>query len=358
MKKFSRATSPTCVALAALMLVAASGLQAQTAPATPAAQLTPAPERISDDAIAVDLNAYKQLQTRIHQLNENGVPVRNYHLSKAQCWLDVSLHEYTRNDRSAFPQEAMTESEKLIVGLEKKATPLPMDTLLVNGAARLRPDLWERTSALKQHEGFSCAWKQVACAEVELVHAGNEFSQQGWRHAQPYVQIAEELVSDANWLVAQCLPAPAAPKVVAVVVPLAAEPVQLSASVLFDFDKSTPDHIRGASRAELDALMARVKQEGIRIESLALVGHADRLNSTGNKNYNQQLSQKRVNTVRDLLTQQGLTVSSALVDAKGDTEQVQACQNQFKSAAELHDCLLPNRRVQVELKGVKAPAQP
>ena len=340
-------------ALCAVLVMPLAAVHAQT-------QLTPAPERISDPAIHADNEAYKALQERIHQLNERGVPVRDYHLSKAQCWLDVSLHEYTRNDRSAFPQEAMTESEKLIVGLEKKATPLPMDTPLVNDAARLRLDLWARTEALKQHAGFKCAWKQVACADVELVHAGNEFNQQQWRHAKPYVQIAEELVSEANELVAHCLPAQAAPKVIAiapipVVAPLA---VALSAHVLFDFDKFTPDHIRANTRAELDAMIARVKLEGIRIESLSIIGHADRLNSTGNKNYNQQLSQKRVNTVRDLLAAQGLTVSSVTISAKGDTDQLQACQAQFKKPADLQECLLPNRRVQVELKGVKAAAQP
>src|SRR5450830_80666 len=100
------------------LLLAGSAVLAQPA------QLTPAPERISDQAIHADYAAYEQLQTRIHQLNEQGLPVRNYHLSKAQCWLDVSLHEYTRNDRSAFPQASMTESEKLIVALENKTTPL------------------------------------------------------------------------------------------------------------------------------------------------------------------------------------------------------------------------------------------
>jgi hypothetical protein len=40
----------------------------------------------------------------------------------------VSLHEYTRNDRSAFPQAALTESEKLMQGMERGAGALPMDT--------------------------------------------------------------------------------------------------------------------------------------------------------------------------------------------------------------------------------------
>jgi outer membrane protein OmpA-like peptidoglycan-associated protein len=317
-------------------------------------QLKPASERVSDDAIQADHQAYKTLQERIHQLNERGVPVRDYHLSKAQCWLDVSLHEYTRNDRSAFPQEALTESEKLIVALENKAKILPMDTPLVNGAARLRPDLWERTGVLKQDSGFQCAWPKVACAEVELVHAGNEFNQQQWRHAKPYVQIAEELVSEADVLVAQCPKPPVAPKVVVVPAPLPPVPVALSASVLFDFDKHTPDHIRSASRTELENLMARVKLEGITITSLVLVGHADRLNETGQKGYNQQLSQKRVNTVRDLLVAQGLTVSGASIEAKGDGDQILACQARMKKRADLEECLLPNRRVQVEIKGMKA----
>ena len=153
--------------LAVLVLCSTTAALAQTA----ATQLTPAAQRISDQAIQADHDAFKGLQGRLHQLNERGLPVRNYHLSKAQCWLDVSLHEYTRNDRSAFPQAAMTESEKLIVALESQASPLPMDTPLVNDAARLRPDLWARTEALKQHPGFKCAAQQVACSEVELVHA-------------------------------------------------------------------------------------------------------------------------------------------------------------------------------------------
>jgi OmpA-OmpF porin, OOP family len=226
---------------------------------------------------------------------------------------------------------------------------------MVNGAARLRPDLWARTEALKKDSGFQCAAPQVACAEVELVHAGNEHNQQQWRHAKPYVQIAESLVSDANVLVAQCVKAPVATEVVVtpvLAVPLPV-PVSLTAQVLFDFDKHTPDHIRSASSTALDNLVSRVKLEGISITSLALVGHADRLNETGHKDYNQQLSQKRVNTVRDLLVAQGLTVSSVSIDAKGDNDQVLACQAQFKSRAELHECLLPNRRVQVEIRGTK-----
>jgi OmpA-OmpF porin, OOP family len=53
---------------------------------------------------------------------------------------------------------------------------------LVNGAAKLRQDLWTNIEILKSHKGFSCAAQKVACAELELVHAGNEHNQQQWRH--------------------------------------------------------------------------------------------------------------------------------------------------------------------------------
>ena len=43
-----------------------------------------------------------------------------------------------------------------------------MDTPLVNGADRLRDDLWARSEALKRHPGFQCAAAKIGCA---LSHA-------------------------------------------------------------------------------------------------------------------------------------------------------------------------------------------
>ena len=74
------------------------------------ARLKPEAQRITDEAIDTDLGTYEATQGRIKALNDTGRPIRDYHLSKAQCWLDVSFHEYTRNDRSDFPQAALDES--------------------------------------------------------------------------------------------------------------------------------------------------------------------------------------------------------------------------------------------------------
>ena len=93
---------------------------------------------------------YEALQGRIKALNDGGRRVADYHLAKAQCWLDVSFHEYTRNDRSNFPQAAMTESERLIVGMERDLNPMPLDTPLVNGAVRLRDQTRTRRSRFEE----------------------------------------------------------------------------------------------------------------------------------------------------------------------------------------------------------------
>jgi OmpA-OmpF porin, OOP family len=351
-----------------LMLATALAFGAAHAQTTPSLSLAPSPERISDPAIKLDQQAYLAMQARIKALNDRGLPVRDYFLSKSQCWLDVSFHEYTRNDRSGFPQAAMTEADKLVRGLENKAT-LSMDTPLVNGAARLRPDLWDRARALKADAGFACAQQKLACAEVELVHAGNEHQQQEWRHAKPYVQIAEDLMGDAHLLAASCQP-PAAPpptKVVEVVRPpvavvapppppppvMIAKPLQWTAGVLFDFDKHQARHMRKPSVAQLDTLLRQINSDKLNVTSIKLAGFADRLNSTGKADYNQRLSEKRVATVKAELLRMGLSDTVISTVAGGDSQPVQGCAERFKRKADLQECLLPNRRVEVRIEATR-----
>lgn len=353
----------TLCALALCALGAAPTAQAQFT------QLTPPAQRITDGAIQADHRGYEALQGRIKGLNDRGRPLRDYHLSKAQCWLDVSFHEYTRNDRSPFPQEAITESEKLVVAMERNATPLSLDTPLVNGAARLRPDLWERLSGIRRHRGFQCAQAKVACAEVELVHAGNEFNQQQWRHAKPYVQIAEDLLHEGEALAEACVPPPAPvppspppplPPPPAPPVPPAPPPpppvvpppppvqtVQLAAQVLFNFDRHDLKNVRPFSIVQLEQLVRKVQAEGLVVHSVKLSGHADRLNSTGNNAYNQSLSEKRVATVRDELVRLGIAAGLISTSASGDTQQIEGCERRYANRADLQECLLPNRRVDV-----------
>jgi OmpA-OmpF porin, OOP family len=337
-----------------------------------AQQLNQPKDRITDSAIHADHQTFEAQQARIKALNDSGRHrVSSYSLAKAQCWLDVAVHEYSRNDRSAFPQDALNESFKITDYLGKggaaDGTSNPaMQTPLVNSAAKLRPDLWDAAGRLKGHSGFACAAQKTACAEVELVHAGNEFNQQQWRHAKPYVQIAEDLIGDAQKAAEACNPPPApraapvpppvavpAPTPVPAPVVVAPQPVNLAATVLFNFDKRDLPNVRGYTKDQLDSLIAQLRS-GITVSGIKLVGHADRLNSTGNPDYNRKLSEDRVATIRDYLVSNGVASSLISTEFKADAVQVEACTKaKFRSNAELQECLLPNRRVEVIVTGTR-----
>lgn len=211
---------------------------------------------------------------------------------------------------------------------------------------------------LRGHAGWRCAQAKAACAEVELVHAGNEFNQQQWRHAKPYVQIAEDLIGEARVLAEQCVPPPAPPVAAAVPIPLPpppVRPVQLSASVVFEFDRHDAASMRPYSVAQLRALAQRVRDEKLEVKAIRLGGHADRLNGTGQSDYNQRLSERRAATVRQALAEMGIAASSVQADAFGDTRQVEPCASARLKGADLKECLLPNRRVDVTVDAVEAP---
>ncbi len=301
-------------------------------------------DRITDQAIKADRETYEQMQARIAALNNIGIPVADYHLAKAQCWLDVSLHEYTRNDRSPFPQEALTQADEILDALEAKEQPNG-ETPLVNNADRLREDLWARTENLKSAPGFSCYMQKVACAEVELVHAGNEHKQQGWRHAKPYIQIAEDLVAEAVAIGEICLPVPVVPQPVVKV----SERLDIAADALFRFNKAGRDDLLAAGKARLDALVAKLNDVYAEIDKIVLIGYTDRL---GNAQYNQRLSEQRANTVKDYLRAKGV---GGLIEAsgRGAAEQLVECGTATRPTKELTDCLQPNRRVTIEVTGIK-----
>lgn len=342
--KFSNTRSNltrTLLAAAVLSAVAGAASAQQT-------RLNPQQKRITDEAIHADLQGYETTQGRIKSLNAAGRPVREYGMAKAQCWLDVSFHEYTRNDRSNFPQEALTESEKLIVDMENGVAPLPIETPLVNNAKYLRDDLWQRLRAIHGTPGFECAQQAVACGEVELVHAGNEFNQQQWRHSKPYIQIAEDLVNDAEALARQCGAAPGpGPGPVGPAAPAG----PLIANVLFEFDRDKYRDIRTYSLESVDRALATIKDEKLALAGVALVGHADRMQGRG-YDYNQGLSERRAQTVRELLIGRGIDPTKIRYEYRGDTQQVQQCEG-VKPRAALLECLLPNRRVEVRFELAK-----
>ncbi|WP_251969894.1 OmpA family protein [Sphaerotilus microaerophilus] len=361
---------PTLVRRAVLLGLTAAGLTA----AAGAADLSNRGSQ-TDGSVAADHQGYQKQQEAIRALNATGKqPLRSYSIAKAQCWLDVSFHEYTRNDRSAFPQEALRQSEAITSYLASGANPRDaanpaFQTPLVNDALKLRDDLWTTTGALKKGAGWACVQQQVACAEVELVHAGNEQNQQGWRHAKPYVQIAEDLVGAASAGALSCdqpdpldfetgagrraeppapPPPPPPPAPVPPPPPVVKETIILGASVLFAFDRRSEADLLPGGRGQLDQLVTRLNKVYERVDQIELVGYTDRL---GTEAYNAQLSQDRADVIKAYLERKGVTTKITAA-GKGSADPVVQCPGQ-RQTPQLTDCLQPNRRVEIGITGVK-----
>ena len=119
-----------------------------------------------------------------------------------------------------------------------------------------------------------------------------------------------------------------------------------SAAVLFAFDG---DQLDDAARADLDKLLARFESD--EIEKVSVVAHADRIGPT---RYNFDLSQRRLEAVREYLQTKGITLTMLDAEARGAEDPVTKCVDlgpDRKENAALVACLAPDRRVQVGVKG-------
>jgi hypothetical protein len=184
--------------LAALLAACASDAPRRPGPLPPYA----AHDRITEEAVRADFAAIDATQTRLALVNRDGrVPTSNYAWAKAQCWLDMARLNYHEGDSGGVIEEAMGEADRLLRALESGATP-ERRTPLIGGAARLREDLWRRADALAQ--GPACVADRAACLEVQLVWMGHEYAEGGWRHANPYIGIAERMADAAEREAAAC----------------------------------------------------------------------------------------------------------------------------------------------------------
>lgn len=114
----------------------------------------------------------------------------------------------------------------------------------------------------------------------------------------------------------------------------------LSSDVLFDFGEA---ELSQQGRERLREVAEQLRNEYVD-PAITLVGHTDRI---GSAEYNQQLSQRRAETVRRHLSQYGLPSASMVAEGRGMTEPVAFCRTD--SREDLARCLQPNRRVEIEV---------
>ena len=128
------------------------------------------------------------------------------------------------------------------------------------------------------------------------------------------------------------------------------EKISLSADVLFKFDRYREKDMLPAGRAKLNDVADTIKNYIVdTIDHIDLTGHTDRLGSDA---YNQRLSERRATTVKSYLVKKGVDGSKISNKGRGEREPVVQCKGN-KATKKLIRCLQPNRRVDVEIHGVK-----
>ncbi len=113
--------------------------------------------------------------------------------------------------------------------------------------------------------------------------------------------------------------------------------VVLNADTFFDFDKYT---IKPEGRQVLDQVAAQA--QGINLETIIAVGHTD---SIGTAEYNQGLSERRANAVKEYLVARGIDPNRIYTEGKGKTQPVASNATREGRAR--------NRRVEIEIVGTR-----
>jgi OOP family OmpA-OmpF porin len=117
--------------------------------------------------------------------------------------------------------------------------------------------------------------------------------------------------------------------------PLQYEKHTVSATALFDFDKSD---LKAQGKAELHNLDENIKSQGIRVTDINVIGHTD---SMGSDEYNQALSERRAKAVKEFMASEG--VNASIIDVIGVGESQPVAGNDTDEGRAL------NRRVEIQV---------
>jgi OOP family OmpA-OmpF porin len=128
-------------------------------------------------------------------------------------------------------------------------------------------------------------------------------------------------------------PPPPAPPVAPI-----SEKVTYAADAFFDFDKAV---LKPEAKAKLDDLVS--KTSGMNLEVIIAVGHTD---SVGSDVYNQKLSVKRADAVKEYLVSKGVEKNRVYTEGKGEKQPV--ADNKTAEGR------TKNRRVEIEVVGTRA----
>jgi OmpA-OmpF porin, OOP family len=143
------------------------------------------------------------------------------------------------------------------------------------------------------------------------------------------------------------------PPVEAVVKPAAieyeTETIQLSADALFKFNKAGIDDLLPKGKLELNTLISKLNNHYINVKQINITGHTDRF---GSEQYNLKLGMERAETIRNYLLKNGIQTNYN-VSSKGKSQPVTNNCTDIKGQEALRECLQPDRRVSLDIIGLK-----
>ncbi|WP_174873869.1 OmpA family protein [Vogesella oryzae] len=170
-----------------------------------------------------------------------------------------------------------------------------------------------------------------------------------WRLPTTYDKARDGLVEcgdreAAKPVVAAVAPAPVAPAAPKYVT----KNVSLSAEGLFEFNSAKI--VEG--NQQLNDLVNSLKSDSM-LKSVAITGHTDYL---GSAKYNQALSEKRANAVKDYFVAAGISADKVSAVGVGESEAkltAECTAKKFKKRADLIACLAGDRRFDVTVETAK-----
>jgi len=122
----------------------------------------------------------------------------------------------------------------------------------------------------------------------------------------------------------------------------------LKSDVLFNFNKAT---LKPEGQQALNQLYSQLSNLDPKDGSVVVLGFTDRIGSDA---YNQKLSEQRAQSVVDYLVSKGIPSNKISARGMGKSNPVtgNTCDN-VKGRPALINCLGPDRRVEIEVKGIK-----
>ena len=277
-------------------------------------------------------NATFGVQNNI-QLTTNPLNIDNFDNSKQQFFNLKGVYAYNKNWSITGGYSYMKYSQNDI-GTSGYTYALP-STSVVSGAVVPTPTSNTSLSYLNGYGAFTDGHSNIFYLLVS------------YKFDAPSLPVAELKIAEApapsRVVAPPPPPAPAPPPPPAPAPAPQVQKITLDSKVLFAFDKAD---LKPEGKAAIDSQVVGKLAQVQKLEVVLVTGHTDRL---GTDAYNQKLSERRADAVRDYLVSKGVDKAKIETIGMGEKQPVVQCDQKNRKA--LIDCLQPNRRVDVQVKG-------